>query len=128
MPDKRQMLRIMYWYNIVVTGCFSLVIGAATLFPEIGRSIFWNGFDPITASLAVPLFIVIAVFCALSLKDPERGKIILQMQVCYKPASIALVVYFAARHFINPVWAAVVIVGLIGYIAGNVAALRRKHE
>jgi hypothetical protein len=113
----------MYLYNIVVAGGFSLIILAAALFPEINSAIFWNGFDPLTASLIVPLFAIIAVFSGLSLKDPEKGKIILWMQVFYKPAAIALIAYFVSRNLINPVWAAVTIAGLVVYIAGNLTAL-----
>jgi hypothetical protein len=57
MIRKNQLLRLMYWYSIFVTGGFSLVILATTLFPEISRAIFWNGFDPIVASLVVPFHI-----------------------------------------------------------------------
>jgi hypothetical protein len=123
MPGQKLLLRVMYWYNIVVAGGFSLIILAATLFPDINAAIFWNGFDPLAASLIVPLFAVIAVFSGLSLKNPEKGKIILWMQVFYKPVAIALIAYFAARNLINPAWAVVTIAGLVIYIAGNLTAL-----
>jgi hypothetical protein len=123
MAGRKFLLRVMYVYNIAVAGGLSLIILAATLFPEINAAIFWNGFDPLTASLIVPLFAVIAVFSGLSLKDPEKGKIILWMQVFYKPVAIALIAYFAARNQVNPAWAAVTIAGLVIYIAGNLTAL-----
>jgi hypothetical protein len=128
MPKQNDLLRVMYWYNIVVSGGFALIILAAALFPELGRAILWNGFDPLVSSLVAPLFIVIAVFCGLSLKNPEKGKTILWMQVFYKPPAIALIAYFTAAGKINPVWALIVIAGLVVYIAGNLTALVWKHE
>jgi hypothetical protein len=125
---RNRLLRLMYWYNIIVTGGFALVILAASLFRELRDAVFWNGFDPLVASLTVPLFIVIAVFCALSLKEPEKGTLILKMQVAYKPFAILLVLYFAVRNAIGLPWAIIAIAGLLVYLAGNIAALTRKHE
>jgi hypothetical protein len=123
---KNTLLRLMYWYNIVVTGGFALIIFVATLFPDFGRSILWKGFDPIVAGLCVPHFIVIAVFCARSLAEPEKGKTILLIQVWYKPFSIALVAYFTATGAVNPFWGWITIAGLVVYIAGNITAFAWK--
>lgn len=117
----------MHIYNITVAGGFALVILFAGLFPDFRRLISWNGFDPITVSLIVPLFLSMAFFSIISLGDPEKGKAILWMQVFYKPIAIALIAFFAVRGMIHPVWAAITITGLLVYIAGNLTALLWKN-
>ncbi|MBN2436922.1 MAG: hypothetical protein JXK07_16805 [Spirochaetes bacterium] len=127
MNNREYRLRLMYWYNIVVTGGFSIVIALMYFAPEIGFLVFWpGGGNPIVVSLVVPLFLFMAFFSALSLSKPESGILLLKMQVAYKPVAILFLVYFTINGLVNPIWCLIIILGLLIYIIGNIWALKSR--
>lgn len=124
MKERNFRLRVMYWYNIVITGGFAVVIALMYFLPNLRAVFVWpGGGNPIVVSLVVPLFLVMAVFSALSLKKPESGTLLLKMQIAYKPVAILFLVGFTTGGLIHPLWAAIIIAGLLVYIAGNIWAL-----
>ncbi len=129
MNDNREFkLRLMYWYNIFVTGGFALVIAVLFFYSDLRNLLEWKGADPIVVSLVVPLFIVMAVFSALSLKNPDSGILLLKMQIFYKPFTIALIIYFTLIQKIHIIWAIIIIAGLLIYIIGNIWAIYGKNK
>lgn len=125
---RESRLKLMYWYNIFITGGFSLVIAVLYFFPGLRNLLEWRGADPIVVSLIVPLFAVLAVFCALSLSNPDSGIILLKVQIFYKPFSILFFIYLTAIQKIHIVWALVIILGLLIYIAGNIWAVYGNNK
>lgn len=121
-------LKCMYWYNIFITGNFALVIAFFFFYPEIRNLLAWNGADPITVSLIVPLFIVMAIFSALSLKNPASGILLLKIQIFYKPFAILFLVYFTLTNKIHIMWSVIIIIGLLIYIIGNIWAVYEKKQ
>ncbi|MFW6362294.1 MAG: hypothetical protein ACOC0D_00485 [Spirochaeta sp.] len=117
-------LRIMYWYNIAVTGGFALVLAVMQFSPAVRNYFQWPGSDPVLTSLVVPLFVIMAITSAWSLSHPLDGILLLRMQIYYKPFAIALLLYFTATGSIHILWAALLTAGLLLYIIGNIWALR----
>jgi hypothetical protein len=129
MEEKRvNRLKIMYWYNIVVTSGFSLVILLCALFPSLRTSFAWEGTDPVVVSLVVPLFFVIAFFCIRFLSHPAEGILLLRMQVFYKPLAILFLLYFMVTNKIHLFWGILIIAGLLVYIVGNAWAIPWKSK
>ncbi len=129
MMKRSQRLTLMYWYNIVVTGGFALLIAIMFLFPGLRTLLAWpETVNPIVFSMVVPLFLVMAVFSGAALTNPESGTLLLKMQIAYKPFAIILLAIFTAKGFIHPLWGAIIIVGLLVYIIGNIWALRNTPD
>ena len=129
MMKRSQRLTLMYWYNIVVTGGFALLIAIMFLFPGLRTLLAWpETVNPIVFSMVVPLFLVMAVFSGLALTDPESGTLLLKMQIAYKPFAILLLLIFSANGFIHPLWCAIIVTGLLIYIVGNLLALRNTLD
>ncbi|MBN1695868.1 MAG: hypothetical protein JW881_00020 [Spirochaetales bacterium] len=125
---RRFRLRLMYRYNIVVTGGFAVWIALMTFIPALRNCVLWNGFEPVTASLVVPLFIVMAAFSVRFLSRPREGILLLKIQVFYKPLAVGLVIYFTLQGMIHPLWSLIVTAGLLVYIIGNIWAIPWKGD
>ncbi len=120
------MIRFMYWYNAVVAGGFGIIILLLYLIPGVMQDVVWRGFDPMLAAFVVPIFVVLANMTARAAKNnPEEGRVILRMQIAYKPFTILLILFFAFQGRIHPFWAVLVIAALVIYLVGNTIALRR---
>jgi hypothetical protein len=119
-------LRLMYWYNIIVTGGFACIICSITFFPSLRNVLAWQGTDPIIASFVIPLFVIMSLFCIQFLKKPEEGILLLKIQVCYKPVAIVFILYFLCHQKIHPFWGILIITGLLLYIVGNMWAIPWK--
>jgi len=129
MNNKKEFkLKLMYWYNILVTGGFALLIAVMFFIQNLRDLLVWRGADPIVVSLVVPLFIVMAVFSALSLANPTSGILLLKIQIFYKPFAIAFIIYFAIVQKIHILWAIIIIAGLLLYIIGNIWAIYGKNK
>ncbi len=125
---KKFKLKLMYWYNILVTGGFALLIAVMFFIPNLRDLLAWKGADPIVVSLVVPLFIVMAVFSALSLSNPASGILLLKIQIFYKPFAITFIIYFTIVQKIHILWAIIIITGLLLYIIGNIWAIYEKNQ
>lgn len=121
-------LKLMYWYNILVTGGFTCIILLVTFFPGLRNLFAWQGTDPIIGSLVIPLFFVMAFFCIIFLSKPEQGILLLKIQVFYKPIAAILIGYYTLMKKIHPFWAIIIIIGLLGYIIGNTWAIPWKRQ
>jgi hypothetical protein len=121
-------LKIMYWYNVFITGGFALVILILALFPSLRILLAWQGSDPIVVSLVVPLFFVMAFFCIKFISKPEEGILLLKMQVFYKPIAILLILYYMLTNKIHLLWGIIIITGLLLYIIGNIWAVPWKDK
>ena len=129
MLKRSQRLTLMYWYNIVVTGGFALLIAIMVLFPGLRARLAWpETVNPIVFSMVVPLFLVMAAFSVRALTYPERGTLLLQMQIAYKPFAIVLLLIFSAKGLIHPLWCTIIVIGLLIYIVGNLWALRNTLD
>ncbi|MBN2509338.1 MAG: hypothetical protein JXB03_03640 [Spirochaetales bacterium] len=126
---RSERLVVMYWYNMVVTGGFALLIAAMYLFPDLAAVLQWpREVNPIVISMVVPLFAVMAVFAGMALSRPESAELLLKMQIAYKPFAIVFLLIFTVNGYIHPLWSAVIIAGLLLYIVGNIWALRGTHR
>lgn len=120
------MVRFMYWYNAVVAGGFGLIILLLYLVPGAMEAAVWRGFDPLLAAFVVPIFVVLANLTARAARNnPEEGRVILRMQIAYKPFTVLMILLFAIQGRIHPFWATLVIAALVIYLVGNTLALRR---
>lgn len=128
MLNKNNLLKIMYLYNVIVTGGFGVLIAVMFFIPSLRNYFDWRGADPIVVSLVVPLFIVMAVFSAFALSKPNQSVLLLKMQIFYKPFAILLIIYLTIIKQINIIWSAIIISGLIIYIVGNVMAVYVAKE
>jgi hypothetical protein len=118
--DKNNIrLKLMYWYNIIVTGGFACIIVSVTFFPSLRNLFAWKGTDPVTVSLLIPLFFVIAIFSIRFLSKPGEGIILLKMQIFYKPVTILLILYYTLTNKIHLFWGILITAGLVVYIVGN---------
>lgn len=124
--EKNSLVKMMYIYNIIVNSAFSLLLAATLMIPQLRETINWPGFDPLTASLVIPLFVVLAAFCADALEHPERGILILRIQLLYKPFAIGFILFFTISGDIHLFWGILICIGLAGYIAGNALALKQR--
>lgn len=125
---KTILLKIMYWYNIIVSGGFGIVIFVMACSPRLREQLAWNGFDPIITSLAVPLFLIISVFSIRFLRNVREGIILLKMQIVYKPVAVGLIVFYMISGKIHLAWGLIIIAGLLFYIIGNILALPDKNS
>ena len=116
-------LKCMYWYNIIVTGGFAFIITLMFFSPKLRNLLEWNGSDSIIVSLITPLYIVIAIFSALFLKNPASGIVLLKIQIFYKPFAILFLIYFTLMDKIHLAWTIIIITGLLLYIIGNIWAV-----
>ena len=121
-------LRLMYWYNIFVTGGFAVVILLFTLSPFLRNIFHWQGTDPIVASLVIPLFFIISFYCVKFLSKPEEGILLLKMQVFYKPIATLFIIYYTLTNTIHLLWGILIIAGLLLYIIGNIWAIPWKDK
>ncbi len=129
MNDRAFRLRVMYWYNIFVTGGFAVLIAVMKFFPDLRTSFSWpEGGNPVVISLVVPLYVIMAVFAARALSDTESGTMLLKIQIAYKPFAILMLIGFAVKGAVHPIWTAIIVTGLLVYIAGNVWALKKRPD
>jgi|GEM_PF-6449641 len=116
-------LKCMYIYNIIITSGFTIIIILFFFFPKLRILFAWEGSDPIIFSLIVPFYIIIVIFSVIFMLNPKSGVFLLKMQIYYKPFTIAFIIYFVLTNKIHILWAIIIIIGLLGYIFGNIWAV-----
>ena len=121
-------LKLMYWYNVFITGGFALVILIFAFLPSLRNILAWQGTDPIIVSLIVPLFFIMAIYCIKFLSKPEEGILLLKIQAFYKPLAIVFIFYYMLTNKIHLFWGILIIAGLLLYIIGNIWSIPWKDK
>ncbi len=111
-------------YNTVIAGGFGLFILLLFIIPGLDELVRWRGLDGAAASLLVPLFLTLAGYTYFYRNRPDKLKPVFVIQIIYKPVALLLIIVFALRGLVHPVWTVLIAAALIIYIMGHRLALK----